>query len=165
MIDRDILIHMRFDERKTLKEIGEYFGVSKQDVQQVLKRMGKNGCVKEKKYRIKKYPPLKERFWNRVNKKDTNDCWEWTASLSGTVSYTHRYGIMRWKTEREYAHRIAWMITYGDIPKGLQVCHSCDNPKCCNPNHLWLGTMSDNIHDRDKKGRGNGGRHKKKLLS
>jgi hypothetical protein len=51
------------------------------------------------------------------------------------------------------AHRASWQIHYGPIPTGAIVCHSCDNPKCVNPIHLWIGTQRDNLLDAIKKGR------------
>lgn len=53
-----------------------------------------------------------------------------------------------------FAHRVAWQLANGEIPDGLCVLHKCDNPKCCNPSHLFLGTHADNAHDRDNKKRG-----------
>jgi hypothetical protein len=55
------------------------------------------------------------------------------------------------------AHRLAYTFTFGEIPDGLGVLHTCDNPPCCNPNHLWLGTQLENIADRHSKGRSKGG--------
>lgn len=53
------------------------------------------------------------------------------------------------------AHRVAWIITHGEVPKGMLVCHKCDNPPCCNPNHLFLGTHADNVRDCVRKKRKN----------
>lgn len=93
-------------------------------------------------------PTKEEKFWSSVYVGDSNECWEW-KSLSGTVEYadTSFNGIS------EHAHRIAYRITFGDILEGMCVCHHCDNPPCCNPNHLFLGTHQDNIDDRERKNR------------
>jgi hypothetical protein len=89
-----------------------------------------------------------ERFWSNISIGNNNECWEW-ASLSGTNQYaeTHIYG------NGDSGHRIAYRLTFGEIPDGLYVCHHCDNPPCCNPKHLFLGTHQDNINDRERKGR------------
>ena len=88
------------------------------------------------------------RFEAKINKAD--GCWEWTASCAGKG-----YGQMKLPRQRkqEYSHRLAYMIYKGEIPQGIQICHTCDNPKCCNPDHLFLGTSQDNHDDMAKKNR------------
>lgn len=51
-------------------------------------------------------------------------------------------------------HRVAYELAHGEIPSGMIICHTCDNPACCNPAHLWAGTNADNVHDRERKHRG-----------
>jgi hypothetical protein len=63
------------------------------------------------------------------------------------------YGVVDRKGKRIGAHRMAWMLTNGEISKGLHCCHRCDNPKCCNPSHLFLGTNAENMRDMFNKGR------------
>ena len=87
-----------------------------------------------------------EKFWSHVDK--TAECWTWTGYIDQTG-----YGSISWKGKPVQAHRLAWFLTYGDIPNGLFVLHKCDNPKCANPNHLFLGTNADNQRDKVNKGR------------
>lgn len=85
------------------------------------------------------------RFWLKVDK--SGECWEWTGG------YTRDgYGQFRvWRSTCR-AHRVSYTIAYDD-PGKLQVCHACDNPKCVNPAHLWIGTQQENVLDRHQKGR------------
>ena len=88
----------------------------------------------------------KERFWSYVNKRKDNECWEWQGGKS------HRYGSFKCgKPVR--AHRFSWIIANGTIPRGFLILHHCDNPPCCNPNHLFIGTQQDNMSDMVMKGR------------
>lgn len=77
-------------------------------------------------------------------------CWEW----QGTVNPTTGYGSVVWEDKRISIHRLVWRIVFGEIPSGVFVCHTCDQPACCNPYHLFIGTARDNARDRDLKGRG-----------
>jgi hypothetical protein len=88
-------------------------------------------------------------FWQNINIAGDNECWEWQGKKKvGGYGYFSINGI------EKGAHRIAYALSKGEIQPGLCVCHTCDNPPCCNPNHLWLGTISDNTRDMIKKGRG-----------
>lgn len=86
-------------------------------------------------------------FWSRVNVGASAECWEWKRGK------TRGYGHLRYKGEDWRAHRLAWTLVFDSIPNEMNVLHSCDNPACCNPNHLFLGTQRDNMIDRGKKGR------------
>jgi hypothetical protein len=104
-----------------------------------------------------------QRFWSRVDKSGGPDaCWPWTAA-----SFPRGYGcfrIGRGNPERR-SNRCAWIFTHGPIPEGMLVCHKCDNPPCCNPSHLFLGTDLDNGRDKAKKGRGKAPRGENSHLS
>lgn len=101
-----------------------------------------------------------ERFWILVDKSAGPDkCWHWTGYCG-----TNGYGQVKIRNRRTSPHRYAYELTFGPIPKGMVICHKCDNPPCCNPAHLFLGTYSDNTQDSIRKGRGYGGdRHWTKL--
>lgn len=94
-----------------------------------------------------------ERFWSMVDRSGGPDaCWPWQGSIVpsgyGQFKARHENGAKNWR-----AHRYAYTITYGDIPDGMIACHRCDNPPCCNPAHLFVGTNADNTADGRLKGR------------
>jgi len=92
---------------------------------------------------------LIERFWSKVQVGKPDECWPWMAARGGRDSR----GQITIGNRLHFAHRIAWELTNGPIPKKMCVLHSCDNPPCCNPGHLFLGTQADNIRDAFAKGR------------
>lgn len=86
-------------------------------------------------------------FWMWVDIQGPDECWEWQG-----FRFPNGYGECRIGTTR-YAHRATWILVKGEIPPGIKVLHECDNPPCCNPKHLWLGTSADNAQDMVRKGR------------
>lgn len=92
--------------------------------------------------------PLAERLWEKVLVAGPDDCWEWQGALD-----SGGYGHIVDETGRvKKAHRLVMLLSGVDVD-GLHVCHTCDNRRCCNPGHLFLGTHRDNMRDRDRKGR------------
>lgn len=88
--------------------------------------------------------PVAERFWEKVDRAAGVDgCWPWTATRT-----PQNYG----QFDKRGSHRVAFELTNGAIPAGLYVLHSCDNPPCCNPAHLSLGTHADNLREAAERG-------------
>lgn len=92
--------------------------------------------------------PVLPRFLAGIQAESGSDCWIWKGCRNWA-----NYGTMRKNGKNAFTHRIAWEIYKGEIPKGLFVLHRCDNPPCCNPEHLFLGTPQDNSRDMTAKGR------------
>lgn len=90
-----------------------------------------------------------DRFWSYVDKSSEDQCWCWLKSTDSSGYGRFRAGGKLWK-----ANRVAYYLHFLLDPGLEQVCHSCDNPSCCNPKHLWLGSQGDNIRDCWAKGRG-----------
>ncbi len=89
----------------------------------------------------------KARFWKKVNKGAPNECWEWIAA-----KIPDGYGRMVVGTKQFLSHRLSYCIHAGTNPP-IHVLHTCDNPACVNPAHLFSGTHTDNMRDRNAKGR------------
>ena len=97
-----------------------------------------------------------ERFWRYVEKKSDHECWNWTGACNNDG-----YGHLNIKNKTTRITRFSWTLHNGMIPKETPcVLHHCDNPKCVNPNHLFLGTQADNVEDMINKGRDNKARQK-----
>ncbi len=88
-----------------------------------------------------------ERFWKRVQITTQDECWPWIGRRC------KGYGYVGFEGRTQPAHRIAYIFYFGDFDRSLDVMHKCDNPPCCNPHHLILGTHSDNMLDAINKGR------------
>jgi hypothetical protein len=93
---------------------------------------------------------FKKIFWEKVNIVGKEDCWNWLFSTDGSG-----YGHFSFFDKMYKAHQVSYKLTNGEIPIGMCVLHKCDNPLCCNPEHLWLGTQQENIEDMVQKNRNN----------
>lgn len=93
-------------------------------------------------------PPWR-RMWGSVTEAPVDLCWEWKS----TSRLRSGYGRISIDGQQCLAHRVAWEWAFGSIPKGMLVRHKCDNPSCCNPFHLELGTDQDNYNDMVARGR------------
>lgn len=91
---------------------------------------------------------LERRFWAKVDRRGPDECWPWLGSCS------RRYGTIFDNGRNRRATQVAWEIhNKAPFPSGLHACHSCDNPQCVNPYHIWPGTARQNIQDALRKGR------------
>ena len=111
-----------------------------------------NRTLDAMKYKAKNlkliWPTPKQRFWKYVDKKSNDKCWNWTGCCD-----KDGYGHIGVNGKLIRSHRFSWILKNGTVPDEIYVLHKCDNPKCVNPSHLFLGTQQDNIKDKIYKNR------------
>lgn len=98
---------------------------------------------------------LRDRVWRRIDKSTPDECWPWTGGVSLTKKSKEVYGKMtvrvgprrKGKSVSLKAHQLVYILETGPIPEGKMICHTCNNPICCNPHHLYAGTHQQNMND------------------
>ena len=164
------MIEMR-QGNATLAEIGIAFGVSRERVRQIIGNTGRHtrnisnvvmqgrhgGAIRKPEdfnnilsyFFCKIDIPGRSSEIPNIEEVDFDKCWIWNG-VRTREGYGH---LVNKEYSHFYAHRFSYLLFYGSIPEGLKICHSCDNPWCVNPEHLWAGTQNDNVQDAVRKGR------------
>jgi hypothetical protein len=99
---------------------------------------------------LRTWPGMVKRLLSRVIRDAATECWNWQGARA-----IGGYGSIRHNRHNWMVHRVSWIHHYGVVPDNIMVLHHCDNPSCCNPAHLFLGTNDDNMKDMARKGRAN----------
>lgn len=131
----------------SLEDVGAKFSVSITAVRAAVKAGGIKLRTRSETFDANR-PDMKDAIKSKVKINPKSDCWEWIGWVE-----KNGYGRMTFKRKTGWAHRYAYEAHLGKIPKGMDVCHTCDNRKCCNPEHLFVGTRKDNMQDCMRKGR------------
>lgn len=135
-------------ETRTCEQCGSVFRVAVSVL-----RQGHSGRFCNRECR-KAYHHTPASLWNRVSR-EVGECWPWLDGKNPAG-----YGVIRYAEDTWLTHRLAYTLAFGTIPAGFAVCHRCDNPPCCRPDHLFLGTLAENNADMQTKGRNDQWGHK-----
>lgn len=114
------------------------------------KDAARRNVVAARAAKLAKQPSLEDRFWSKVDRRGPGECWPWTAAVRRK---DEGYGAFWYEGRHHPAPRMALVLTGVEVPAGMVACHRCDNPSCCNPGHLFVGTPQDNDADRVAKKR------------
>jgi len=148
----DEMLEMR-RQGVTLREIGERLGVSRQRVQRLIGNtrdlLPRQYCPTKEEKLERKRQEMISRFWDKVEISNPDKCWNW----HGAINKTTGYGYLSYNAKHISAHKLAYILTNGAVAQGVYVLHNCDNPRCCNPNHLRSGTQQENVADRESRKR------------
>lgn len=109
------------------------------------KEKARQNIVLAQAARARNVGPVTARFWSKVDIRGSDECWPWKAAPRNK---NEGYGAFWFEGRHQPAGRIAWVLTYGPLVEHREVCHRCDNPPCCNPAHLFLGTRIENNNDK-----------------
>lgn len=154
------MLDLRMYKGWKLQEIADKYKMTRERVRQIVGNTGDlsfNIAVIKKLDKREKDIRKAEKllcmdFWDNVIM-EHGKCWEWTGRLEaigyGSVSISKKTAWFKMKGRKRTAHRVAYEITHGSIPEGAWVLHRCDNKRCVNPSHLYLGTGQDNVNDRE----------------
>ena len=132
----------------SLRDVEKVTGASRETVRKHLIRKGLLRGRLEMRRAKPSGSDNPERVLQYVAPPGPNGCWLWTASINNMG-----YGVTRWRGRGRAAHRVVYEILRERIPDGLDACHRCDTPGCVNPDHIFIGTRSENMQDAKAKGR------------